>query len=211
MSIVNLNKRMTQDETEYSAAIRSSDSMIYVTVDKECENVPIITDPSGPDCLALHVGTCLYYKGCNWKIDSEKGVKIKAGTSVVLETAESLRLPANVYGLLYGNGKNIYRGAFISCGKIDPLFTGKLRIGIYNGGAKKIVLKTGDKLAYAVFFQTESDILSDQLSRATEVPSIREKLGVWTRLGRFVSDHSVIIATITSMLALAISIAKIFV
>lgn len=85
MSIVNLNKRMTQDETEYSAAIRSSDSMIYVTVDKECENVPIITDPSGPDCLALHVGTCLYYKGCNWKIDSEKGVKIKAGTSVFLK------------------------------------------------------------------------------------------------------------------------------
>ena len=114
-------------------------------------------------------------------------------------------------GAVYGNGKNIYRGAFISCGKIDPLFTGKLRIRVYNGGAKKIVLKTGDKLAYAVFFQTESDILSDQLSRATEVPSIREKLGVWTILGRFVSDHSVIIATITSMLALAISGAKIFV
>lgn len=211
MSVVNLDKRMTKSIDEYRKTIHSSDSLICVSIDEDCKNVPIITDPSGPDCLALHVGTVFYYKGCNWKIDREKGVKIKGGRSIVIETAESLRLPANVYGLLYGNGTNIYRGAFISCGKIDPLFAGKLRIGIYNGGAKKIVLKPGDKLAYAIFFQTECDVLVEQFSEATAVPPINQRPGLWTRFEKKISDHSISITAFISFAAFMISLLKLFI
>ncbi len=149
MAIVNL-KRITDKENDYYRNLKSSDSLIFVKGKYQ-------TDNSGPDCLKLTVGQCWYENATYLTIDPKRGIKIKPHASVVLETSEEIAVPLNVYGLLFGAGSNIYRGAFISSGKIDPGFSGKLRIGYHNGSDRAVILKPGDKLAYCLFIDAECD------------------------------------------------------
>ena len=151
MAVVNLSKRLTTNYKTYDQYIKSSDSYIY-------EEGEYSTDESGPDCLTLSVGNCWYDKIRYIGIDPKRGLKVRPHTGVVIETNEVIALPLNVYGLIFGAGSNIYKGILISGGKIDPGFNGKLRIGYYNAGNETINLKTGDKLGYAIFFNSESDL-----------------------------------------------------
>ncbi len=165
MSIVHLDKRITNNLDEYNEYLRSSDSQIYLSGKWE-------KDDSGPDCLSLTVGDCWYDDSRYLKINPKKGIKIKPHDSVVIETAEEIALPFNMYGLLFGAGRNIYRGTFISSGKIDPGFYGRLRIGFHNGSNKPVILKPGDKLAYSVFVNTECDLETSRLPHALSQPVV---------------------------------------
>lgn len=111
-----------------------------------------------------------------------------------------------MYGLLFGAGSNIYRGTFISSGKIDPGFSGKLRIGYHNGSDKTVILKTGDKLAYCIFIGTECGLehtpLSGIISQpAVGVMSLRERFKRW-----FVQNAYQILAVMLSTISIIVSI-----
>ena len=176
MSIVSLEKRITKNWDDFEAYKCSSDSYIFI-------KDSYITDAEGPDCLALTVGNCWYDNGRYINIDKKKGLKVRPHASIVLETAEDIALPLNTYGLLFGAGSNIYRGAFISGGKIDPGFQGKLKIGFHNGSDNTIVLKQGDKLAYCIFVIAENSLINKPFSHALTPPivvmTLREKLTRW--------------------------------
>lgn len=199
MAIVHLDKRITNDTDEYNKYLRSSDSLIFVK-----DNWT--TDESGPDCLLLTVGQCWYDNARYIEIDAQKGMKIKPHASVVLETAEEIALPLNMYGLLFGAGSNIYRGAFISSGKIDPGFFGKLRIGYHNGSDKTIVLKKGDKLAYCIFIGTECGLEHTPISNALTQLAIgtmsrRERFQRW-----FTQNAYQILAVMLSTISIIVSV-----
>jgi len=205
MSIVNLEKRITQDLDDYYKCWRSNDSLIYVKKDSDDEDKPI-TDESGPDCLLLTVGSCWYEDAMRLEIDEKKGIKIRPHTSIVIETAEKIALPLNMYGLLFGAGINIYRGIFISSGKIDPGFTGRLKIGFHNGSSKTVVLKRGDKLAYGVFVASESDLRFASPQKSLNPPGI-SVMGRWERFKRWSVRNgyqiiSVLAATISAIAAI---------
>lgn len=177
MAIVHLNKRVTDNVDEYNNFMRSSDSLIFLKGNWT-------TDESGPDCLSLTVGQCWYDNTRYIEIDPKNGIKIKPHASIVLETAEDIALPLNMYGLLFGAGSNIYKGAFISSGKIDPGFSGKLRIGYHNGSDKTTILKRGDKLAYCIFIGTECGLEHTPLTNALSQPAMgtmskRERFQRW--------------------------------
>ena len=198
MAIVNLNKRITNDIDKYSSFSRSSDSLIYI-------KNKWVTDESGPDCLSLTVGQCWYDNSRYLKIDERKGIKIKPHASIVLETSEDIALPFNMYGLLFGAGSNIYKGAFISSGKIDPGFSGKLRIGYHNGSDKTVILKTGDKLAYCIFIETECGLEHTPLIGILSQPAI----GIMSRKERFkrwfTQNAYQIIAVVLSLISIIVS------
>lgn len=199
MAIINLNRRITQDIDSYSNFSRSSDSLIFVKDHWQ-------TDESGPDCLLLTVGQCWYDNARYLEIDAQKGIKIKPHASVVIETSEEIALPLNMYGLLFGTGSNIYKGAFISSGKIDPGFSGKLRIGFHNGSDKTTVLKPGDKLAYCIFIGTECGLMHTPLPSilnqpAVGVMSLRERLKKW-----FIQNAYQILAVTLSIISIVVSV-----
>lgn len=200
MAIVNLSKRLTTDFEDYGQYIKSSDSFIY-----EADKYP--TDESGPDCLTLTVGNCWYDQVRYIEIDPKRGIKVRPHTGVVIETNEEIALPLNIYGLIFGAGSNIYKGIFISGGKIDPGFNGKLRIGYYNTSNESINLKTGDKLGYAIFLSSESDqgTRSKRLGvQAPVLPALK-----WNkRLSRWLKRNFYQI--ITSCIAIASLIVAIF-
>lgn len=177
MSIVHLGKRITDNKDDYYKYLRSNDSLIY-------DSGPAVTDESGPDCLSLTVGSCWYDDARYVQIHPEKGLKIKPHTSVVIETAEEIALPLNMYGLLFGAGSNIYRGTFISSGKIDPGFMGKLRVGFHNGSGRTVRLRRGDKLAYGIFVGAECDLEHFSFPTASMQPPVKIMTG-WERFRRW--------------------------
>lgn len=199
MAIVNLSRRVTNNADEYSKYSRSSDSLIFVKGN-------LATDESGPDCLALTVGQCWYDNARYIEIDSKKGIKVKPHTSVVLETAEEIALPLNVYGLLFGAGSNIYRGAFISSGKIDPGFSGKLRIGYHNGSSKTVTIKRNDKLAYCIFIGTECGLEHTPLPMASGQPVIKAMSRRERFLRWFTQNAYQILAILLSTISIIVSI-----
>lgn len=200
MSIVNLEKRITRDLDDYYKYWRSNDSLIYVKKESADDDIPI-TDGSGLDCLLLTVGSCWYEDARRLEIDKKKGIKIRPHTSIVIETDEKIALPLNMYGLLFGAGCNIYRGTFISSGKIDPGFTGRLKIGFHNGSSKTVILKRGDKLAYGVFVASESDLRFASLQKNLSPPGI-SVMGRWERFKRwFVRNCYQIVSVVAAMIS----------
>lgn len=195
MSIVNLGKRVTQDIGAFNNYIQSSDSLIYIEGDYK-------VDEKSPDCLSLTVGEAWFNKNQYVKI-GKKGIKVRPHTGIVIITKEKISLPLNVYGMLFGSGHNIYRGAFVSSGKIDPGFRGHLKIGYHNAGSETIILKPDDKLAYALFLTSESEIPSTVENSTSPELEIRPALSVKERISRWWNNNaSIFISIISAVIAL---------
>ena len=179
MSIINLSKRTTNEFSNYSKYMKSSDSLIYLDEDAKF-------DDSGPDCLMLSVGECWYDKGRYVSIDPKKGIKIRPHQGVVIESKEHIAVPLNMYGVIFGAGSNIYKGVFISNGKIDPGYNGKLKIGYHNASDSIITIKRNDKLAYAIFLTSETNLDSITKASGIQAPAIstqttKEKIIIWLK------------------------------
>lgn len=210
MPIVYLKERITGDEAEFNKYISSADSLLFL---RNYDPTKAETfDQSGTDCLSLRVGDKWFDRSRYVQI-SNKGIKIKPQTSVVVETQEQIALPLNMYGLLFGTGKNIYSGGFISNGKIDPGFCGNLRIGFYNGSRHTVILKTGDKLAYCIFMDMESELVTKPLFTVSSAPAAvklgrLERLKIWFVENLNLSNFIAIIALIVSLCNINIAIPK---
>lgn len=201
MPIVYLKRRITGDETEFNKCVNSADSLLFLEGFDSANTGTF--DQSGMDCLSLRVGNKWFDRSRYVQI-SRKGIKVKPHSSVVIETQERIALPLNMYGLLFGTGKNIYSGGFISNGKIDPGFSGNLRIGFYNGSNHKIVLKTGDKIAYSIFMDMESERETMPVFTVSASPAA-VKLKWWELFKLWFMDN-VNLSIIISICAIVVSI-----
>ncbi|QKZ15094.1 dCTP deaminase domain-containing protein [Spirosoma sp. KUDC1026] len=151
MAVVDLETRLTKDWKIYNSNLKSSDSLIYIS-----PHIDNIED--GPSSLDLSVGNkFLFQDSGKYYIMPEDGVYIEPFSAILIETEQRICLPLNVFGIVIGKGHQIYQGTFISSGKINPGFQGKLNIGLYNGSRKKILIKKGQPLCSCVFFQMESN------------------------------------------------------
>src|SRR5690606_15705541 len=106
---------------KYEAALRSDQSLILIYP-------PPAIAPQEIFSVDLQVGSRIYdaQKSTPFHIP-EKGIVVPPGGAVVIYTQETVGIPLNVFGMLFGKGQLIYRGAFISTGKIDPGFCDQLR------------------------------------------------------------------------------------
>lgn len=146
MSVIDLKKRVTSDWREMHQHLQSTDSFIYVSPRKKAK--------IGPVSMDVEVGDTYILPGSNevFKIPSE-GVKIKPGNSIVVYTHQNFKLPYNVFGIVTGKGQYIFKGCFLSTGKIDPGFEGCLKIGFFNGGCSRIILKPNEVFATVFFYE----------------------------------------------------------
>lgn len=198
MAVVNLKKRITDNKDQYHEYVKSSDSLIYVQGDYQL-------DSSGADCLALSVGDCWYDNGRYIKI-GEKGVKVRKQSTVVIVTQERIALPLNLYGLIFGSGKNIYSGGFVSSGKIDPGFMGRLKIAYYNGSNEEVVLKVGERIGYCMFVDAERECSGLGINDSIKDPVI-ERLGKWERFKNFLfRNANIIVPSMISIIGIIVSI-----
>ena len=151
MSVIDLSKRIARSWEDFEKYKRSYESLIFVTA-------PIKVDESLVS-LDLSVGDDCYDHRTKrpFSID-EKGLFVPPRSSVVIFTEQRVALPLNVFGLVTGKGKYIYREAIISPGKIDPGFNDRLRVGFYNASDNTICLKKGEFFCSCCFMNLESSI-----------------------------------------------------
>lgn len=151
MSVVDLKKRSSSDWDKIHECLQSTDSKVFIDPRKE--------ESIGPASMDIEVGDAYIIPGSNesFKIP-EEGIKVKPKQAVVLYTRQRFKLPYNIFGVVTGKGKYIFKGCFLSTGKIDPGFEGCLKIGFFNGGCLRITLKPNDVFATVFFLNTDMTI-----------------------------------------------------
>jgi len=203
MSVIDLSTRICHDWNTYNNNKRSSDSYIYIDQEVNLED--------GPSSFDLCVGD-KWYQSNEEKayLITDDGIQLAPFQSILLEVKQQIANPFNVFGLVTGKGLKIFEGVFISTGKINPGFQGKLKIGIYNGSKKKITLKNGMPLCTCVFFEMESNI-KIPLKNKTDNSNISAKpIGKVKSFKNKVKENKEFLAIAISILALIASFTSAF-
>jgi dUTPase len=203
MSVVDLSARLTDDWDNFNRYQKSSDSLIFV-------EGPIALGNDGPAALNLFIGQSWFNErdGSSYLIPPD-GLLIRPHQVAVIETQQRLALPLNIFGFVTGKGKFIFQALFISSGKIDPGFNGRLRIGVYNGGEKSVLLKPGESFCFACFLEMESCL--EAPLREYEVPQASRisLLPLRTRTANWLAEHWYhAIPIVISLIAVIVSILK---
>jgi dCTP deaminase len=149
MSVLNLTKRITEDESLYRDFIHSGDSLVLIRGE-------IHRDPNQPGSIDLSIGESCYHSRNGEAQIPQEGILLRPGETAVVLTRQKIGVPLNLFGLLFGKGTLIFKGVFISPGKIDPGYFGELRIGIFNGGPEYYLLEKGNDFCSCCFFDMDS-------------------------------------------------------
>lgn len=202
MSVVDLETRLTKSWDDYNNNLKSSDSLIFI--EPHSYNID-----DGPSSLDLTVGDRFFFHdhGQHFTITND-GVYIEPFNALLLETEQRVCLPLNIFGIVIGKGHQIFQGTFISSGKINPGFKGKLNIGLYNGSRKRIHIKRGQPLCSCVFFQMESNMSSPLKSYDSKNQIENVYL---TKLQKLVNIYKANIQLITHILSIIALIVALFV
>jgi deoxycytidine triphosphate deaminase len=160
MTIIHLQGRNTSDETLFNAQKSSQVSMLLVNEEAKVERFS----------LELTVGTAwasvFSPSQKNFVQIDSRGVKIGRHDSIVIEVAEDIHVPNNMYGILVPTGSLFLGlGILIAPAKIEPGFSGKLTLRLFNTTAEKYTLKTEQKLGSAIFFATDTTVDHETLKR----------------------------------------------
>lgn len=160
MSVVHIEKRITRDQEVFNENSTSDKSLLWLSTNANAEAFSIDltvgeqwSEKYGPTSNEMH------------KI-AEDGMQILRHGSVVVTAAENIRVPHNMYGILVPTGSLFLdKGILIAPAKVEPSFTGHLKLRLFNTTALKHLLKKGDKLGSVVFFSTETTRFQKQVTK----------------------------------------------
>ena len=203
MSIIDLTSRCTSDWEKFNSFLKSNESYIFI------EGKEIIKNDD-PAALDLKVGSRWYNNKDNkFYAIPKDGLNIQPKHSVIVETEQRLALPFNIFGLVTGKGRYIFRGIFISSGKVDPGFNGKLKIGLFNGSNNRIIVKHKSIFCTVVFFEMESTI-DMPLRNYESSPELKVSGALKTRrfVNWFRTNWYYAITILVSLVALIIALIK---
>ncbi len=193
MSVIDLSTRITNDWDAYHANKRSSDSYVFISTQVQLED--------GPASVDFTVGDRWFLEDDDTAYDVGDGIILNPSQAVLIETAERIAVPYNVFGLVTGKGSKIFQGAFISTGKINPGFHDNLRIGIYNGSKKKLRLIKGSPLCTGFFINMESNLQNPVNTKAESGSRRTRPIGRLKRLTIWLKENKEWISVIISILA----------
>lgn len=102
---------------------------------------------------------------------------IEPGEVVFVLTEETISLPKNIKAQLLPKRKMSHDGIITLGGlSIDPLYKGRLLIGLYNFSSSAFPLMPGKKLIAAHFFQLDESEVDDFLKPESEITDFPEDL-----------------------------------
>lgn len=198
MSIVDLSRRITTDWDTFNRYKASPDSYVFV-------NEAVRLPDDSKVALDLSVGKAWYDARRETFVSiPTEGLKIPARSAVVIETAQKITVPFNMFGIVTGKGHYIFQSVIVSPGKIDPGFNDHLRIGVYNASDSSLLLRTSDLFCSCCFFSLES-WAELPVRVATRPPTPEARLPFLTRCKRFWSRHwdKVLMICLTGLSCLA--------
>jgi dCTP deaminase len=80
-------------------------------------------------------------------------LKLLPGSAVIVATQEEVRFPKCCFGLIVPKVGLLHRGISNTTSKIDPGYSGRLYVTLFNLGKQNVVLHRGDKFCSLVIFR----------------------------------------------------------
>jgi deoxycytidine triphosphate deaminase len=133
----------------------------------------VVIDPESTDaqeevCVDLHVGDSFMEAGSSSSYPFEKAYLLHQGACIVLHTKELISVPNNVFGTLCAKGSLAALGFLVPNTKVDPLFSDRLDVALFNAGTRTLRVEKGMAFCSIIFHQ-----LPGPISRTTARPGIR--------------------------------------
>lgn len=203
MAVIDLTQRLTDNWDAFAAAREREASLIFINPRPPNELIESGT-------VDLSVGTRCYdpVTGEHFSIP-EEGFVLLARTSVVIDSAEKVALPFNVFGLISGKGKFIYQACFTSPGKIDPGYYDVLKVSIYNAGRNPIVLKRREPICACYFLEAGFANRNPPPKHAADSGAKERRLSRGIQIGRSIRQNSTfIVALLGLLIAIATAVAQ---
>jgi dUTPase len=160
MSVISVKDRVTEDAQRFQENVASHLSLLFLK-----GGAP--TDSFSVELTVGNAWSERYGQGSNemQKI-SDAGLKIARHGSIVIEVEEKIKVPFNMYGIIVPTGSLFLdRGILIAPAKVEPSFSGNLKLRLFNTTAFKHTIKKGDKLASIIFFSTETTKFQPEVSK----------------------------------------------
>lgn len=201
MPVISLKNRITENPKEFERYKKSNTSLIYT-------DAKLFEDFSIELTLGNLCATTLSRDRAIMYAVEDDEISINPKSSVIIEVAQHLRIPNNVYGLLMPKGQTLLEyGILIASTKIETAFDGKLRLLLFNVSTKKRTIKKNFVIASAVFFSTDKTLEADSMK--SREPVISKSKTLKEKLVIFVKEDtryfiSLVVTVITSSLTAAI-------
>lgn len=195
MAVISMKNRSTENRGLYEKFKKSDTSLVYADA-KAIEDFSVeltignswaeVIDKDNPDMFSFDGGKAF----------------LKPNSSAVIEVAEDISIPYNMYGIIVPTGSSfLQKGIIIGAGKIEPSYSGKLKILLYNTSKSKRELIPGTKFASAIFIRTDRTI-SSQLPMSPGNANIKAKTRAEKIKSFILSDQKYYITEILLFLTL---------
>jgi len=89
-------------------------------------------------------------------LTSFKTTAIRTGESLNVELNEIIKLPSDIYAMLYGRSSFNRKGVLIRGSVYDPGYEGQVGCTIYNLSGKALIIEEGERICQMVFFEADS-------------------------------------------------------
>lgn len=174
MSIVFLKDNLAKDKEEFEKFKKSFDSKIFI--EKSINPEQLLLDAFSMDLTLGKAWNSNYsYNDKSlFQIENRK-ITLRPRQSVVVLVDEYIKVPNNKFGIVLSTGSLfLQKGVLIPSAKVEPGYSGRLKLRIVNTSTSKVTLSVGEKLASVVFFATDNTPSHVEAieSEATNIPKL---------------------------------------
>lgn len=157
MSIIFLRNSTTSDIEEFERQKKSFDSQIFIVYDedKTSKEMVKVDDFSLDITLGKSWNENYSYNDKGLFLIEDQKITILPNTSVVVAIREYIKMPYNKFGIVLSTGSLfLQQGIQIPSAKVEPSYSGLLKLRLVNSSNDKVTLYQNQKIASIVFFQT---------------------------------------------------------
>jgi len=105
-------------------------------------------------------------------LTNKDAIFIKPGEFALLLTKEEVRIPRNLVAFISLKSSHAFKGLVnISGFQVDPGYSGKLALSVYNAGPNTVVLRENDSL-YMIIFARLSKLAEERKKEGPKYPGI---------------------------------------
>ena len=214
MSIVYLKANVTNKVLEFEKQKRSFASKILIRYGNDEKTDVHVEDFSLDITLGDSWNENYSYNDKGLFLIENERIVLPPKGSVVVSIRESIRMPNNKFGIVLSTGSLfLQEGVQIPSAKVEPGYSGILKLRLVNSSNKKVFLNKNQKIASIIFFDTSHTphLIEATNSENTNIP----KQGKWNKVRSWFKQQGVgqaiqltiAIATSLSMLIGAIAFA----
>lgn len=190
MSIVLLRSARTRKLAEFEAAAASDASLVLIDRRTPYLNEQGVDRDGAQNFeVDLRVGQAW---AKDWQEDKpkywavpDKGIIIPPGATAIVEVDEQLRVPANRFGVVFPKARLAFRsGVWTETTKVDPTYSGYLKLFVHNYAKRNRVLMRGDVIASVLFLEANHAV-SERRNFDAAAEAVEAKRNVGSSLEYF--------------------------